>query len=164
MTTAIYPGTFDPFTLGHLNITTRAAALFERVIVAVYRNPYGKAPLFTPEERAELIRETVAHLPNVEVTVYTGLTAAFARQVGARAIVRGMRSLIDFEREFHMAQLNRRLGEEEVDEVVLFADPPYMAISSTYVKEIALAGGEYAWMVPAPVARALARKLKEGRP
>ena len=162
MVTAIYPGTFDPVTMGHLDITTRASALFERVIVAVYATP-SKSLLFTTEERLELFRNSVQHLPNVEVTEFNGLVVRFAHEVGAAVIVRGLRSGSDFEYEFEMASMNRRLAPD-VDMVSFMTSQDYMFVSSTLLKEVVRLCGDVTGMVPPQVADALYSKYGRTAP
>ncbi len=162
MVTAIYPGTFDPVTMGHMDITTRAAALFERVIVAVYATP-SKSLLFTTEERLQLFRDSVQHLPNVEVREFQSLVVRFANDVGAAVIVRGLRSGSDFEYEFEMASMNRRLAPE-VDMVSFMTTQDNMFISSTLLKEVARLGGDVTGMVPPQVAEALYSKFGKPAP
>ncbi len=157
MTIAIYPGTFDPITNGHLGIAIRAAKLFEKVVMGVYDKP-NKHLVFTTEERVELARQAIADLPNVEVEPFTGLAVDFARKVGAQAIVRGLRMSADFEREFDMAMMNRKLSPE-IDVVCLMADLKYQFLSSSLLKEVASLDGNINDLVPKPVAESLRRKL-----
>ena len=157
MTTAIYPGTFDPITNGHLDIAARAARLFDKLVIGVYRNP-DKHVLFTPEERAELVSQAVAHLPNVEVKIFSGLTINFAREVGAKTIVRGLRMSADFEREFDLAMMNKKLCPE-VELICLMSDLTYQFLSSSLLKEAASLGGDVENFVPQNVAKALRRKV-----
>lgn len=158
MTTAIYPGSFDPITNGHIDVATRAAKLFARLIIGIYDTP-EKRLLFTLEERVELARQAVAHLPNVEVQPFSGLTVDFAHNVEAQAMVRGLRVSADFEHEFDMAMMNRRLGPE-LELVCLMARPEYQFLSSGLLKEVARLGGSIENLVPEHVAQAL--KEKEG--
>jgi pantetheine-phosphate adenylyltransferase len=148
--------------MGHLDITTRASALFERVIVAVYATP-SKSLLFTTEERLELFRNSVQHLPNVEVTEFNGLVVRFAHEVGAAVIVRGLRSGSDFEYEFEMASMNRRLAPD-VDMVSFMTSQDYMFVSSTLLKEVARLCGDVTGMVPPQVADALYSKYGRTAP
>ena len=157
MTIAIYPGSFDPITNGHLDITTRAAKLFENLVIGIYDRP-NKALVFSTEERVELAREAVANLPNVEVESYAGLTVDFAKKVGAQAIVRGLRMSADFEREFDMAIMNKRLSPE-IEVLCLMADFKYQFLSSSLLKEVASLDGSIAGLVPKHVAEALRAKL-----
>jgi pantetheine-phosphate adenylyltransferase len=156
MVTAIYPGTFDPVTLGHVDIASRASALFDRVIVAVYATP-SKNLLFTTEERMEMFQESAGHLPNVEVRDFNGLVVRFAQDVGAAVIVRGLRSGSDFEYEFEMAFMNRKLAPK-VDMISFMTSQDYMFISSSLLKEVALLSGDVTEMVPPHVAKAVYSK------
>lgn len=157
MVTALYPGTFDPVTYGHLDVVTRAAALFNKVIVAVYATP-SKNLLFNGEERVGLFREAIQHLPNVEVREFEGLVVHFAQEVRASVIVRGLRSGSDFEYEFEMAFMNRRLAPD-VDMVSFMTSQDYMFVSSSLLKEVASLGGNVTDMVPPHVARAVYTKF-----
>lgn len=156
MTRAIFPATFDPPTLGHVDIARRAAAIFDDVVMAVYATPQKTALLFSLEERLALVREAVRDLPNVHVESYRSLTVDFARQVGARVIVRGLRVVSDFEWEFQMALTNQRLAPE-IETVCLMARVEYSFLSSSIVKEIAKHGGPLDHLVPGHVAAALRR-------
>jgi len=156
---AIYPGTFDPIHLGHVDIATRAANIFDELVVAVYDRP-AKSLLFTVEERVELARQALAGLPNVYVVRYGGLTVEFARQVGAQAIVRGLRVISDFELEYQMALTNRQLAPE-IEFVCLMTRQAHAFLSSSIVKEIALLGGNVGEMVPSHVVAALEAKRQE---
>lgn len=158
MTIAIYPATFDPVTNGHIDIAQRAAAMFDKLIVAVYDRPL-KNLLFSPQERLEMTRQAMAHLPNVTVELYHGLTAEFARAKGATVIVRGLRVLSDFEWEFQLALTNRRLMPQ-IDTVCLMASQEYSFLSSSVVKEIFANGGDINGMAPPHVAEALALKFR----
>jgi pantetheine-phosphate adenylyltransferase len=157
MTIAIYPGSFDPITYGHLDIATRAARLFDKVFIGVYAKP-NKNLFFTTEERVRLIEKAVASLPNVEVAPFTGLTVNFARQMGAQVMVRGLRMSSDFELEFEMAMMNRQLAPE-VEVVGLMARAEYQFLSSTLLKEIASLDGDISTLVPRHVALAMRRKI-----
>jgi pantetheine-phosphate adenylyltransferase len=158
---ALYPGSFDPITLGHIDILERATAIFDRVVVSVLRNP-AKQPLFSVDERLDLIRAATDSLEG-EVTVdsFDGLTVEHARQVGAIAIVRGLRAVSDFETEFQMALMNRRL-EPDVHTVFLMTSAPYVYMSSNLVKEVCRLGGDISEFVPPAIAEALHRRL--GKP
>ena len=161
MTIAIYPGTFDPITKGHLDIATRAAKIFEKLIIGVYDIP-NKRLLFTTEERVELVRQAIVDLPNVEVEAFIGLTVDFADKVGAKTIVRGLRATADFEREFEMAMLNKRLSPE-LELICLMARLEYQFLSSSLLKEAASLGGDVDDLVPQHVAEALRRKIQSKR-
>ncbi len=157
MVTALYPGSFDPVTLGHVDIVARAAMLFEKVIVAVYATP-SKDLLFTTDERIQLFLDSIGHLPNVEVRPFEGLVVRFAREVGAATIVRGLRSGSDFEYEFEMAFMNRRLASD-IDVISFMTSQDYMFVSSSLLKEVARLGGEVNDMVPHHVAVAVYKKF-----
>ena len=160
MKTAIYPGSFDPPTFGHLDLIQRAAALFDNLIVAVGRN-MTKGTLFSAEERAEILRAICGEYGNVEVEIFDGLLVGFARAKGATALVRGLRAMSDFENEFQMALTNRMLAAE-VETVFLMTSAEHMFVSSSIVKEVAALGGEISKLVPEPVARRLdAKTAKE---
>jgi pantetheine-phosphate adenylyltransferase len=156
VTIAIYPGSFDPITNGHIDIATRAAKLFTKLIIGIYETP-GKHLLFSLEERVELARQAVASLPNIEVQPFSGLTVDFARRVRAQAMVRGLRVSADFEWEFDMAMMNRRL-HPELELVCLMASPEYQFLSSSLLKEVARLGGSINDLVPEHVAQALRKK------
>jgi pantetheine-phosphate adenylyltransferase len=155
-TTAIYPGTFDPITNGHLDVIERSARLFDRLIVALLRNA-DKAPLLTLEERQEVARRVVEPYPNVSVESFDGLLVDYCRARGARAIVRGLRALSDFEYEFQMALMNRRL-EPGVETVFMMPSEAYSYVSSRLVKEVAQLGGDVSGLVPPAVLPLLRRK------
>ena len=158
MTVAVYPGAFDPITNGHLDIATRAARLWDKVIIGVYDTPV-KNLLFTTEERVDLIRQSIVHLPNVEVQAFYGLTVDFTKEVGAQTIVRGLRIGADFEREFEMALMNKNLSPE-CELVCLMASQNYQFLSSSLLKEVASLGGQIDSLVPKPVAAALKEKVR----
>ena len=158
MSIAIYPGSFDPITNGHLDIATRAAKLFDKLVIGVYENP-NKPILFSAKERVELIRQATAHLPNVEVQSFGRLTVDFAKKVKAQAMVRGLRMSADFEREFDMAMMNKRLYPE-LETVCLMARVEYQFLSSSLLKEAASLGGNIDDLVPKPVASALRKKFQ----
>jgi pantetheine-phosphate adenylyltransferase len=149
----IYPGTFDPVTNGHLDVLQRAARLFDRVTVAVALST-TKTPLFSAEQRVELIRSNIAQLPNVSVVSFDGLLVDFARQQQAHAIIRGLRAFSDFEFEFNMALMNRHL-EPKVEAIFVMPNEAYSYTSSSLVKQIAKLGGDISHFVPANVAAAL---------
>jgi len=157
VTIAIYPGAFDPITNGHLDITTRAAKLFDKVIIGVYDTP-AKNILFTVEERVDLAEQATADLPNVEVKSFSGLTVDFARKVGAQTIVRGLRVGADFEREFEMALMNKNLSPD-CELVCLMANLKYQFLSSSLLKEVASLNGYIDDLVPKHVAIALKKKV-----
>jgi pantetheine-phosphate adenylyltransferase len=160
--TVVCPGSYDPVTNGHLDIITRTARVFERVVVGVVNNPIRKEKtLFTPEERQAFIQEATADLANVEARVFSNLLVEFAREMGAKAIVKGLRAISDFEYEFEMAQLNRKL-DPTIESIYVIASPNYSFLSSTGVKEMATFGGDVSDLVPAPVATAMAERLREG--
>lgn len=159
MRTAVYPGSFDPVTLGHLDIIGRASLLFSKLIVAVSWNP-GKNPLFTPEERVEMLKEVLMPYPNVEVDMFNGLTVHYAIEQKAKAIVRGLRVISDFENEFRMALTNKKLACH-LETVFLMTRAEYSFISSTTVKEIASFGGSVRALVPPVVEQRLKEKLKD---
>jgi len=155
---AIYPGSFDPISNGHLDIATRAAKIFDKLIIGVYETP-NKPLLFTTEERVELIRQAIADLPNVEVESFRGLTVNFARKVKAQAMVRGLRMSADFEREFDMAMMNKKLYPE-LEFFCLMSRVEYQFLSSSLLKEAASLGGDVDDLVPKPVASALRKKFQ----
>ena len=157
MTTAVYPGSFDPLTHGHLDIVNRAAGIFDRVVIAVIENP-SKKPLFTTQERVAMIRESIGEMPRVEVNTFNGLTIDFARQAGARVIVRGLRAVSDFESEFQMALMNRRL-EPDVTTVFIPTSLRNLFLSSSLIKELTAFGGDIAEFVPASVIGPLKQRL-----
>lgn len=157
---AIYPGTFDPATNGHVDIVQRAAQLFDRVVVGVGTNP-AKKTFFSDDERITLMREACASMPNVEVRGFDTLTVEFARSVGARFVIRGIRALSDFEFEFEMANMNRRLAPE-IEMVFLMTSPEYLFLSASRVKELAAFGAPVDGMVPPGVAKRLAARAKGG--
>ncbi len=157
MTIAIYPGSFDPITNGHLGVAIRAANLFEKLIIGVYDSP-DKQLLFTTEERVELVRQAIVNLPNIEVESFSGLTIDFARKVKAQAMVRGLRMGADFEREFDLAMMNKKLSPE-LELVCLMANQEYQFLSSSLLKEVASLGGNIDDLVPKHVTTALRRKV-----
>ncbi len=151
---AMYPGTFDPITLGHEDLVRRAAVLFDKVVVAIADNPGGKAPMFTTDERVSMATSALADLDNVEVTGYAGLTVNFAHDHGLRVIIRGLRAVSDFEYEFQLANMNRHLTDD-VETAFLTPTEKYMFISSTLVKEVAELGGDVGEFVSPKVKLAL---------
>ncbi len=157
--TAVCPGSYDPVTNGHLDIITRTSRVFERVIVGVVNQPVRKQQtLFTAEERKAFIEDATGNLENVEVKVMSNLLVEFAKENGAKAIIKGLRAISDFEYEFEMNQLNRKLAAD-IESMYIFASANYSFLSSTGVKEIATFGGDISDLVPAPVAKALAERL-----
>lgn len=157
MRTAIYPGSFDPLTNGHLDVVQRAAKLFDRVIVAVAKNE-GKHPTFTLKERVLLVKKSIAHLPNVEAGSFDCLLVEYVVSRKAQAIVRGLRAVSDFEFEFQLALMNRKLNEN-IETIFMMPKDTYTFLSSRIVKEIARLGGDVSGFVPAHVQAALARKF-----
>jgi pantetheine-phosphate adenylyltransferase len=159
--TVVCPGSYDPVTNGHLDIITRSSQVFERVVVGVVNNPMRKdTTLFTAEERKGLIEEATADLGNVEARIFSNLLVEFARELGANAIVKGLRAISDFEYEFEMAQLNRKL-DPGIESIYMIASPQYSFLSSTGVKEMATFGGDVSDLVPTPVAAAMTGRLSE---
>ena len=154
-TIAVCPGSYDPVTNGHLDIITRASRVFEKVVVGVVGNAPRKAGhMFTPEERRDFLEQATADLGNVEIAIFRNLLVEFARDHGATAIVKGLRAISDFEYEFEMNQLNRKLAPE-IESVYIIASPDYSFLSSTGVKEMATFGGDVSDLVPAVVVEAL---------
>jgi pantetheine-phosphate adenylyltransferase len=159
---AVFPGTFDPFTNGHLDLTRRAARLFDRVVVAVAENP-GKGTLFTVEERAQMIREVLGRMKRVEVVPFADLVVSCAKRAGAMVMVRGLRAVSDFEFEFQMALMNRRLSPA-LEVAFLMPSQRYTYLNSTLVKEVARHGGNVTGLVPGLVERRLKQRLRQGAP
>jgi len=156
--TAIYPGSFDPVTNGHLDVLHRAAKLFDRVIIAVAQNE-SKSGLFTLAERIDLVRQAVAHLPNVETDTFTGLLVEYAVRRKASTVVRGLRAISDFEFEFQLALMNRKL-DESVETIFMMPKDTYTFLSSRIIKEIARLGGDVSHFVPPHVQAALTARLR----
>jgi pantetheine-phosphate adenylyltransferase len=161
MMTAIYPGTYDPVTNGHVDVIQRASRIFDRVVVGVVDNPHHKTPLFPVDERVAMLKDAL-ELDNVEVDVFKELVVEFARRWDAKAIVKGLRVLSDFEYEFQMNQLNRMLAPE-IETVYVMASPQVSFVSSSGVKEIAAFGGNVEELVPPGVARRLKDMFPNGR-
>ncbi len=157
MTIAIYPGSFDPITNGHLDVACRAARIFDKLIIGIFATP-GKSILFSVDERLDLAREAVAKMGNITVEPYTGLTVDFAKKVGALAIVRGLRIGSDFEFEFQMAMMNRKLCPD-LEMVCLMATSKYQFLSASLIKEVTALGGNIDDFVPRHVAVAIRDKL-----
>jgi pantetheine-phosphate adenylyltransferase len=160
--TAICPGSYDPVTNGHVDVIARAAQIFDRVVVGVVGTPQHKSPMFPIDERIALVKEAVAHLDNVEVDVFKELVVDFARRWEARAIVKGLRVISDFEWEFQMNQLNRTLAPD-IETVYVMASPQVSFVSSSGVKEIAAFGGNVDELVPPAVALRLRERFPDGR-
>ena len=163
MITAISPGTYDPVTNGHVDVISRAADIFDRVVVGVVGSPQHKQPMFTLDERVAFLNDALEGLDNVEVDVFSELVVDFARKWQAKAIVKGLRVISDFEWEFQMNQLNRTLAPE-VETVYVMASPEVSFVSSSGVKEIASFGGKVDALVPAVVASRFAELFPDGRP
>jgi len=161
--TAIAPGSYDPVTNGHVDVITRAAGIFDRVVVGVVGSPRHKEPMFTVDERVEFLRGALAGHDNIEIDVFRELVVEFAHKWDAKAIVKGLRVISDFEWEFQMNQLNRMLAPD-VETVYVMASTQVSFVSSSGVKEIAAFGGDVSALVPAPVARRLAEMFPDGRP
>jgi pantetheine-phosphate adenylyltransferase len=157
MRTAIYPGSFDPLTNGHLDIVHRAARLFDRVIVAVAKNE-SKNPLFSMSDRLNLVRESISDLSNVEVDSFEGLLVSYVEARGGQAVIRGLRAVSDFEFEFQLALMNRKLNER-VETIFMMPKDTYTFLSSRIVKEIARLGGDVQAFVPPGVVKALRKKF-----
>jgi len=152
---ALCPGTYDPVTIGHIDIISRCAGMFDEVVVALVADSFRKTSLFTSEERVFFVEESTKHLTNVRVVVMHNLVVEMAREVGAHVLVKGLRALTDFEYEFQMAQLNRKL-DPDLETMYLMASPEYSFLSSSGVKEIARYGGNVSDLVPEVVAKRFA--------
>ncbi len=157
MTIALYPGSFDPITNGHLDIIKRASSIFDKVVIGVYDIPL-KSLLFTIDERVDLVKNAVVDYKNIDVRAYSGMTVEFARQMNAKVVVRGLRASSDFEREFEMALMNKKLAPD-VELMCFMANLRYQFLSSSLLKEIIKLGGNLDDMVPAHVCAALKKKL-----
>ena len=162
MITAIYPGTYDPVTNGHVDVISRASRIFDRVVVGVVNNPHHKEPMFPVKERVDFLLEALDGIDNVEVDVFSELVVEFARRWNARAIVKGLRVVSDFEYEFQMNQLNRSLAPE-IETLYVMSSPQFSFVSSSGVKEIAAFGGTVEQFVPPAVARRLKELFPSGR-
>lgn len=172
MTIAVYAGTFDPITNGHLDVATRAAKLFDKVYIGVYDSPAatrqassgaanaGRGLLFNTAERVKLAKEATKKIPNIEVVAFTGLVVDFAKKMGAQTIVRGLRAVTDFEREFETALMNKKLCPD-LEVVCLMASLQYQFLSSSLLKEVASLGGDINGMVPDHVRKALVARLSD---
>jgi pantetheine-phosphate adenylyltransferase len=158
LTIAIYPGSFDPVTNGHLDIAIRASKIFEKLFIGAFATP-NKPLLFTVEERVELISKAIVDMPNVEVEAFHGLTVDFAKKVNARAMVRGLRMSADFEREFDMAMMTKKLYPD-LEFVCLMSRVEYQFLSSSLLKEAASLGGDIHDLVPRHVVEALKKKFQ----
>jgi pantetheine-phosphate adenylyltransferase len=163
MITAICPGSYDPVTLGHVDVIARASAIFDRVVVGVVGSPRHKTPLFDLDERVAFLEEAVGHLDNVRVDVFSELVVEFARRFGARTMVKGLRAISDFEWEFQMHHLNRNLAPD-VETLYLMSSPQYSFLSSSGVKEVASFGGNVEDLVPEPVARRFQEMFPRPKP
>ena len=161
MSTAIYPGSFDPVTYGHLDIIRRASLITDKLIVGVLNNP-SKNPLFTVEERVELLKRAISDIPNVEVMSFAGLTVDFAHITGANVIVRGLRAVTDFEYELMLSQTNRKLAPD-VDTIFLTTSLQYAYLSSSVVKEVAMYHGNISEFVPDFVEKEILRKINKNQ-
>ncbi len=157
---AICPGSFDPITLGHIDIITRAAAMFDKITVVVMKNANKNSGSFTPEERKAFIEKTVGNIKNVEVDIYDGLLADYARQKNACAIIKGLRAMSDFEYEFQMALTNKKLNPE-VETIFLTTSTENMYLSSSMVKQIASMGGDISSFVPEEILEEIIKRLKK---
>lgn len=159
MAVALYPGTFDPVTNGHVDIATRASRIFDSVIVAVYDTPPKGNIVFSTQERVALFQESVKHLKNVKVVPFTGLVVHFAKSVGAHVMIRGLRAIGDFEYEFEMAMMNKRLAPD-VESVYMMSTLEWQFLSASRVKEVVQLGGSIEGLVPEHVVKALRAKLQ----
>jgi pantetheine-phosphate adenylyltransferase len=159
MKVAVYPGSFDPFTNGHLDVVERAIAIFDRLIIAVLANPDKRAPLFTVEERVQMIRESVAGKGDIEVDSFTGLTVDFAHSRGAQTIVKGLRAYSDFDAELQQALMNRKMAPD-IHTIFLMSSFAHIFVSSSILKDIASHGRDVDEFVPPAVARKLKEKFR----
>ncbi|MBR6728937.1 MAG: pantetheine-phosphate adenylyltransferase [Clostridia bacterium] len=161
MSIAVYPGSFDPITNGHLDIIRRGSAMFDEVIVAVLHNS-SKKPLFSAEERVHLIEKSITSLPNCRAVAFDGLLVDFVKQQGASVVIKGLRAITDFEYEFQMALLNKKLSPE-IETLFLVTNANYSYVSSSIVKEIANLGGNFADLLPSEIYEDVKQKIKKGR-
>ena len=159
--TVICPGSFDPVTLGHLDVITRASKLFDRVIVGVLVNS-SKKPIFSIDERIELLKEVTEHLNNVEIVGFNGLLAQYCEEHGVDAIVKGLRAVTDFEYEFQMALTNKKLNPE-LETMFVITDPEYMYLSSSMVRQVASFGGDVTDFLPDGICKDIVERLTQGR-
>lgn len=157
MTIAVVPGSFDPITAGHMDIIKRVSSLYDKVIIGIVVNP-SKKPLFSLEDRVKMVKEAIRDNKKIEVDSFNGLLVEFVKKHGARVIIRGLRAVSDFEHEFQMAQLNRRLNSD-VETMFVMASPEYAYLSSSVVKEIAQYGGDISGLVPPNVDESLRNAL-----
>lgn len=162
MSIALYPGSFDPVTNGHLDIAERASHIFDTIVMAVFDRPDNKRLLFSTAQRVDFLRQATAHMPKIRIETYSTLTVTYAKSIGAGVIVRGLRAANDFEAEFQMAQVNQRLAPD-IDLVYFMASHQYMYFSSTRVRELASLGADVSWLVPPNVAIALQRVYADRR-
>jgi len=156
LTTALYPGSFDPITNGHIDIATRASKIFDKIIIGIFATP-EKRLTFSLEERVDLAERAVAHLPKIRVQPYSDITVEFAKQIGAKVMIRGLRMRVDFEREFEMAMMNKSLNPD-LELVCFLASQEYQFLSSSLTKEVGSLGGDISSLVPQHVAEALRAK------
>jgi pantetheine-phosphate adenylyltransferase len=161
--TVLYPGSFDPITLGHLDIIERASNIFERVIVSVAAESEHKHYTFSGQTRVQMIRAATTHLENVTCDSFSGLVTANANAVGARALIRGLRAISDFELEFQMASMNKKLAPD-VETIFMMTQTRFSFLSSSIVKEIARLGGDISWLVPEPIVDKVVAKLGSPKP
>lgn len=161
MKIAVYPGSFDPITCGHLDIIRRSSVMFDEVIIAVLNNS-AKTPLFSAEERVRLIEKSIADLPNCRAVYFSGLLVDFVRQQGATAVIKGLRAISDFEYEFQMALLNKKLNPN-IETLFMCTNANYSYISSSIVKEIAGLGGDFSDLLPKEIYEDVKQKIKKGR-
>lgn len=159
MTTALFPGSFDPFHNGHLEIVERASRLFDEVVVAVVRNPQKGQPLFPLEERKEMLQESLAHLGGIRIVSMAGLVVELARDVGADVIVKGLRAVSDFENEMQMAQMNQQLSG--IETLFILSGSSQSFVASRLLREVARLGGDVSSLVPAPVASRLKERFQD---